>query len=328
MAATRKLTPEEVEALIEGLGTGSGSSSGLLNGSDAEVRPFMFGSDDLSLLGDYHALRMINERFCRMARSVFLPFLRIQPRISSFPPEVKTFDLYVQESDTFVSLTTSRMEELRGSQLMVIQPSFISLLTDSYYGGTTVQALKRYQGEFTATEQRVIEIVTEGLIQSLQTAWRDLLTVTIGVQGREENIQFASFVDGSDTVIVCSFVVQLPRGEPAQFDVIYPLQTLKPIASQLRSRVQSDFVQDDMSWRQKLEHAILNIPLELTAEIAQPTTSLRNLIHLQEGDVYPMQLHDGIRVKVEDRAIFEAQLGQVGAQTALNLTRRIRKEES
>ena len=328
MAATRKLTPEEVEALIEGLGTGSGSTSGLLNGSDAEVRPFMFGSDDLSLLGDYHALRMINERFCRMARSVFLPFLRIQPRISSFPPEVKTFDLYVQESDTFVSLTTSRMEELRGSQLMVIQPSFISLLTDSYYGGTTVQALKRYQGEFTATEQRVIEIVTEGLIQSLQTAWRDLLTVTIGVQGREENIQFASFVDGSDTVIVCSFVVQLPRGEPAQFDVIYPLQTLKPIASQLRSRVQSDFVQDDMSWRQKLEHAILNIPLQLTAEIAQPTTSLRNLIHLQEGDVYPMQLHDGIRVKVEDRAIFEAQLGQVGAQTALNLTRRIRKEES
>jgi flagellar motor switch protein FliM len=328
MSATRKLTPEEVEALIEGLGAGSGSSSGILNGSDAEVRPFMFGSDDLSLLGDYHALRMINERFCRMARSVFLPFLRIQPRISSFPPEVKTFDVYVQESDTFVSLTTSRMEELRGSQLMVIQPSFISLLTDSYYGGTTVQALKRYQGEFTATEQRVIEIVTEGLIQSLQTAWRDLLTVTIGVQGREENIQFASFVDGSDTVIVCSFVVQLPRGEPAQFDVIYPLQTLKPIASQLRSRVQSDFVQDDMSWRQKLEQAILNIPLQLTAEIAQPTTSLRNLIHLQEGDVYPMQLHDGIRVKVEDRAIFEAQLGQVGAQTALNLTRRIRKEES
>jgi len=196
MAATRKLTPEEVEALIEGLGTGSGSSSGLLNGSDAEVRPFMFGSDDLSLLGDYHALRMINERFCRMARSVFLPFLRIQPRISSFPPEVKTFDLYVQGSEPFVSLTTSRMEELRGSQLMVIQPSFISLLTDSYYGGTTVQALKRYQGEFTATEQRVIEIVTEGLIESLQTAWRDLLTVTIGVRtinkARELDVLFAS----------------------------------------------------------------------------------------------------------------------------------------
>ncbi|MFM7654700.1 MAG: flagellar motor switch protein FliM [Paracoccaceae bacterium] len=327
MAVTRKLTPEEVEALIDGLGSGPSAGSGLLNASDVDVRPFVFGSDDLSLLGDYHALRMINERFCRLARSVFLPFLRVQPRISSFPPEVKTFDLYVQESDTFVSLTTSRMEELRGSQLMVIQPGFISLLTDSYYGGSTVQALKRYQGEFTATEQRVIEIVTEGLIQAMQAAWRDLMTVTIGVQGREENIQFASFVDGSDTVIVCSFVVQLPRGEPAQFDVIYPLQTLKPIASQLRSRVQSDFVQDDLSWRQKLEQAILNIPLQLTAEIARPTTSLRNLIHLQEGDVFPMQLHDAIRVKIEDRPVFDAQLGQVGGQAALNLTNRIQKED-
>lgn len=328
MAVTRKLTPEEVEALIDGLGSAAPAGSGLLNASDVEVRPFVFGSDDLSLLGDYHALRMINERFCRLARSVFLPFLRVQPRISSFPPEVKTFDVYVQESDTFVSLTTSRMEELRGSQLMVIQPGFISMLTDSYYGGSTVQALKRYQGEFTATEQRVIEIITEGLIQAMQAAWRDLLTVTIDVQGREENIQFASFVDGSDTVIVCSFVVQLPRGEPAQFDVIYPLQTLKPIASQLRSRVQSDFVQDDLSWRQKLEHAILNIPLQLTAEIAQPTTSLRNLIHLQEGDVFPMQLHDAIRVKIENRSVFEAQLGQIGGQAALNLTNRIQNEDT
>ena len=45
---------------------------------DKDVRPFQFGSDDLSLLGDYYALRMINERFARMARQVFLPMLRMQ----------------------------------------------------------------------------------------------------------------------------------------------------------------------------------------------------------------------------------------------------------
>ena len=38
---------------------------------EAEVRPFVFGSDDLSLLGDYYALRLINERFARLARSIF-----------------------------------------------------------------------------------------------------------------------------------------------------------------------------------------------------------------------------------------------------------------
>lgn len=330
MAASRKLSPEEVDALIQGIGdTGSPSKSGLLDSSDGEVRSFSFGTDDLSLLGDYHALRMVNERFCRLARTIFQPMLRIQPRISSFPPEVKTFDAYMQDSENFTSLTTFRMEELRGAQLMVLQPNFISLLTDSYYGGSTVQSMKRFQGEFTATEQRVIEIITEGLGDSMQTAWRDLTPVHFTVQSREENIQFASFVDGSETVIICSFVVQLPNSDPSQFDVIYPLQTLKPIASQLRSRVQSDTIGEDMSWKQKLELAILNIPLTLRAELAKPKTSMRNLINLQEGDTFPIQLYDGVSVQVEDRPLFEAEMGQLGAQSALHLTRRIRsKEES
>ena len=90
MASSKKLTSEEVNALIDGLDGNGGGSSIVSMGEEVDVKPFSFGSDDLSLLGDYYALRMINERFCRFARSIFLPMLRIQPRISSFPPEVKT----------------------------------------------------------------------------------------------------------------------------------------------------------------------------------------------------------------------------------------------
>lgn len=327
MVSSRKLSNEEVEALIEGLGKGSHVESILMDGTAPEVKPFAFGADDLSLLGDYYALRMINERFCRFARAVFLPMLRIQPRISSFPPEVKTFDDYSAEAESFVSLTTSRMEELRGTQLLAIPPNFISLLTNSYYGGTVVRPMKRVMGEFTATEQRVIEIVTEGLNEALQLAWRDLTAVSFNIQGREENIQFASFVDGAETVIVCSFVVQLPGTEPATFDIIYPLQTLKPIASQLRSRVQSDYVDNDLSWRQRLERAILNIPLTLTGRVAEPKTTINNLIHLQSGDTFPMTLLDGVQVLVEGRPMFVGQIGQVGTQAALHLTKRIEQEK-
>ena len=43
------------------------------------IRPFAFGEDDLSLMSDYYALRQVNERFARQARTVFLPMLRINP---------------------------------------------------------------------------------------------------------------------------------------------------------------------------------------------------------------------------------------------------------
>ena len=109
---SRKLSTDEVNALMEGLSTGDVSgSSGV--GTELEVAPFSFGADDLSLMGDYYALRLINERFARFARSVFQPMLRVQPRISSFPPEVKSFDEYLERKQARIDekITKAKIKE-------------------------------------------------------------------------------------------------------------------------------------------------------------------------------------------------------------------------
>ncbi|MAJ34493.1 MAG: flagellar motor switch protein FliM [SAR116 cluster bacterium] len=320
MASTRKLSSDEVNALIEGLGSESGSPSAVMDGED--VRPFQFGSDDLSLLGDYHALRIINERFARLARSVFLPMLRIQPRISSFPPEVKTFDEYTAGIENFMSLNIGRIEELRGNLLTVLAPSFISVLTNSYYGGK-IAALPTKKTEFTATEERIIELVNDGLNETLQVAWRDLMPVNITHQNREINPQFASFVDGAELVIICSFVVQLPDTDAASFDVIYPLQTLKPIAAQLRSRLQADVAEDDHTWREKMERAVLNIPLSVTARLGQPVVSMLKLINMKPGDVFPITVGEGVEVQIDSEDAFIGELGEVGGNAAISLKSRL-----
>ena len=78
MSTTSKLSKTEVDALIAGL-DGAEALESNVDGlsSDKKVRDFTFGSDDLSLLGDYYALRVINERFARFSRTVFQPMLRI-----------------------------------------------------------------------------------------------------------------------------------------------------------------------------------------------------------------------------------------------------------
>ena len=88
---SRKLSSDEVSALMEGLQSGEITANSGLN-NDVEVTDFTFGSDNLELLGDYYALRLINERFARLVRSIFLPMIRLQPKINPFPPEVKTYD--------------------------------------------------------------------------------------------------------------------------------------------------------------------------------------------------------------------------------------------
>ena len=323
MVGSRKLSNDEVEALLGGLSTVADPDTVVDVFDTKAVRDFDFGSEDLSLLGDYYALRMINEKICRFTRSVFLPMLRIMPRISSFPPEVKSFDEYVAGCDSFVSVTTNRLEALRGNSLLVVQSSFVSILTNSYYGGSKIKALHQAKGEFTATEQRIIQIITDGMNRAMENAWKDLFVTSFEPLSREENIQFVSFVDGADTVIVCSFMVQMPDSEPASFDVLYPLQTLKPISSQLRSRVQNEFVQDDRTWKQKLEQAVLSIPLPLSAELTRSKASLGRLMKSTVGDTFPISMPENIVVKVSGEPVYHAEIGKLGANAAVSMTKRI-----
>ena len=322
MSGTHKLSSNELAALVGGLMELDSTEEDELKDGDISYKPYQFGDNNLSLMGDYYGLRMINERFCRLARSVFLPMLRLQPRISAFPPEVKTFADYSDEVENFVSLTTSRIEALRGNRMMVIPPSFISMLTDSYYGGT-IRKTQNSRTEFTPTEQRVIELISNGLNESMALAWRDLMPISFELQNREENLSFASFADADDLVVNCSFMVQLPDTDPANFDIIYPLQTLKPIAGQLRSRMHSDLLEEDMTWREKMERAVLNVPLSLTAILAEPSVSLGRIGNVSPGEVVPVQMTPAPRLLVEGRPIFDADLGESAGKSALNLTRRI-----
>ena len=319
--SSRKLSSDEVSALMDGLQNGEISTNSGVN-NDVEVTDFKFGSDNLELLGDYYALRLINERFARLVRSIFLPMIRIQPKINPFPPEVKTYDEYSAGLNSFMSLTTSRVEELRGSMLLVLEPSFISVLTNCYYGGKLAN-FPTTKAEFTATEEGIIEIVSDGIGQCLETAWKDLMPITIRHQSREVNPQFATLVEATDSVIICSFVVQLPNIDSASFDVIYPLQTLKPIASLLRSRVQSDVVDDDVSWRERLEKAVLNIPLPISAILSEPSLSLSKLVKLKEGDIVNLPPIDGVDFFVNDKLLFKAEIGETNGQVAVSLKNRL-----
>ena len=321
---SRKLSSEEVNALMEGLKSGDLSASTTIkDGKEIEYKTFQFGSDDLSLLGDYYALRLINERFARTVRSVFLPLLRVQPRISSFPPEVKSYEEYSSGLDAFMSMTNSRIDELRGSMLTVLPPNFVNLCTSSRYGGK-LEVSETNRTEFTSTEEKIIEVVNEGIAKVLEQSWKDLTPITIKFHSREQNPQFAAFVESSDLIIVCSFVMQLPKVDSMSFDIVYPLQTLKPVSSLLRSRVQSDVVETNLSWRDKLEKAVLEVPLKVQSNLSEPVVSMSKLLRIKEGDTLYINVDDTVDFYVSNQKYFKAEMGEVKGNASVKLTKRLK----
>lgn len=316
---THKLSSNEVAALVGGLLDMEGEARA---SSKDVVRKYKFGSDNFSVMGDYYGLRMVNERFCRLARSVFLPFLRMHPRISSFPPEVKSFSHYCDELENFVSMTISRADALRSTQMVVLAPNFVSLLTNAYYGGN-ISYLPSGRTEFTASENRVIQIVTDGLHRALEAAWRDVVALKFTHPVHEDNLQFATFVESDEQVVCCSFIIQLPDVDPATLDLVYPLQALKPIASHLRSRMQSDQVQDDMRWRHRLHDAVMAVPLNATARLAHSEPALAALNGVKSGRILPVDLRLRPQLLIEGVPLFDAEPGEQAGRAAVSLTRRL-----
>ena len=320
----RKLTDAETEALLAGLEDTPVDtvSSDVDNRNSDDVREFVFGRDDMNLMGDFTALRLLNERFSRALRMVFLPMLRFQPRISTFPPEIKTLDEYIERLDPFMSLNIAKIEELRGGQaLFTFEPDFINMLVNRFYGGEGMakNAEDEIRNEFTPTEERITRVMLNDIFKSLSSSWRELIDLTFTWQNTETNSQFLSFVEGADTVVVCNFVIQLPETDPTQFDVVYPLQALKPLAPQLRSSIQADMGEPDATWQERLSQAVMDVTMPLTSRIAEPVISIDEMMELKPGTVLQINPIENVEVFIEDKKFYNARMGDVEGTSAIRL---------
>ena len=100
-------------------------------------------------------------------------------------------------------------------------------------------------------------MVNSDLMKQLKLSWKDLTPINFTKLGREMNPNFTNFVDASDLVIICSFVVQLPGVDAANFDIIYPLQTLKPIASLLFGDLEYNLMSLKMTYLGRINWKVL-----------------------------------------------------------------------
>ena len=317
MSGSRKLSNDEVTALLEGLEDGT-LDVGFGIAPPKEFKPYALGADDVGLLGDLYTLRLINERFGRQIRSVLLPMLRFAPRVSTLPPETRRFDDYTAGLDAFLSLTTLRVDALKGSILITMPARLVSILVNSFFGGRGDSPVTR-QSEFTPTEERMIQIVLEGAIATLNDAWREVFPANFEFMGSEMNPAFLSFVEGQEQVVVSSFIVQLPFAKPVTIEILYPLQMLKQIAPLLRSKVQRIGDNRDENWARRLRESLMDVPLTIAPRVAEPTVDLTQLLRLKPGTIIEIPAFNTIPIYIEGHSIYQGRIGEKDGKMAISL---------
>ncbi len=312
------LSKDELAALTAKIEIGSVEVDTGYN-TDVRARKHDLTNEDSSLGVNVSALDMINERFIRQFRLSLLEVLRTSPRITPNRAQLKKFGDYMKDLHPPLSVNVIRINPLRGSSMVLIDPNIVLSSLDNFFGGVGRGVAQLPPGRlFTQTETRIINIILEVLFRSLKEAWAPLLAVDFEQVSSEINPHFAQIADENDLVIVNRFDAEC--GDTKGFlDIVYPYSSVKPLRELLRSRVQEVDANDesDKQWKQDLGAALGDSRVEMQAVLGEIHTTIARFQTLAAGDLLYFKKPEFARIVINEVPAFEAQVGVSGSEMAI-----------
>ena len=316
------LSQEEVDALLEGV---TGESQKLVEEvhEKGEVRSYNISSQERIVRGRMPTMEIVNERFARNLRVGLFNFIRRSPEISVGPVTVQRYSAFLRELAVPTNFNIVAIRPLRGSGMIVCEPSLVFGVIDTLYGGIGKFQARIEGRDFSATEQRVINRLVNVITDEYKKAWKGVYPLELEYQRSEMQPQFANIATPSEIVISTSF--QLEIGEIAgSIHFCMPYATLEPIRDILYSSTQGDSIEVDKRWVNVLTQEIQAAEITLVAELARADATVEQLLAMKTGDFIELDRPSRIEVTVEGVPVFECQYGTHNAKYAIRIEKSLR----
>ncbi len=324
MSDDKILDQAEIDALIHGVDSGAVNTTA--EPAPNEVRSYDFNNQMRIVRGRMPTLEMINERFARIFRASLYNLLRRSPEISIQQIQVKKFSEYVHTLHVPTSLNLVKINPLRGTALVVLEPKLVFATVDNFFGGTGRHA--KIEGrEFTATEQRIIHMVLRNVFSDLREAWSHVAPIELEFVQSEINPHFANIVSPSEIVVVTSFHIEVDGGG-GNLHVTMPYAMIEPLREILDAGVASDRVDNDERWMVCLREEIEDAEVQLTTRLGRCNISLATLLNLKPGDIVPCDFLGKVTLLAEDVPVFRGSFGLSHGLQAVKVEERIRRSNT
>ncbi|MEE8320237.1 MAG: flagellar motor switch protein FliM [Gammaproteobacteria bacterium] len=320
------LSQDEIDALLTGVDSGDVETDTDESSEGGEVRSYDFNSQDRIIRGRLPTLEMINERFARNLRIGLFNFLHRSPNISVSGVQMIKFGDYIHTLFMPSNLNLVKILPLRGTALIVMNPTLVYTVVDNYFGGDGRFHTKIEGRDFTQTEMKVIQNLLQLVFKVLQEAWSPVLKVNFEYITSEVNPHFANIVSPSEVVVISTIHIELDNGG-GDLHVTMPYSMIEPIRDQLDAGVQSDTSDSDDRWIRSLREEIENAPIIVSSTLTKTEITLRELKGLKAGDVIPVDIPETVAATVDGVPVFRGQLGISRGNNALKVTGMIRHNE-
>ncbi len=320
------LSQEEVDALLEGV-TGESQSFAEDAVESGGVRVYDISSQERIVRGRMPTMEIVNERFSRNFRVGLFNFIRRSPEISIGPVAVQKYSAFLRELAVPTNFNIVAVRPLRGSGLIVCEPTLVFGIIDTLYGGVGKYHTRIEGRDFSPTEQRVINRLVDVITTEYQKAWKGIYPIQLDYQRSEMQPQFANIATPSEIVVATSFHLEI--GEiSGSVHFCIPYATLEPIRDVLYSTTQGDSLEVDRRWVNVLTQEIQSAEVTLVAELARADTTIEQLLAMRPGDFIELERQPRIKAAIDGIPVFECQYGTHNAKYAIKIDRRLLTHET
>jgi flagellar motor switch protein FliM len=311
------LSQDEVDALLQGI-TGESQKLEQDDGPKEGIRDYNLAQQERIVRGRMPTMEIINERFARNIRVGLFNLIRKSPEVSVGGIKVQKYSAFLREIVVPTNFNIMSVRPLRGSGLIVCDPTLVFAVIDSLFGGAGKFHTRIEGRDFSATEQRIIHRLVDVISTEYKKSWAGIYPVELEYQRSEMQPQFATIATPSEIVVCCSFTLEI-GDTSGSVHICVPYSTLEPIRDILFSSIQGDSSEPDRRWVKLLSQQIQSAEVPLVAELAHAPATVEQLLALKPGDFIELDLDPVIQAKVDGVPVFDCYYGTSNGKYSLRI---------
>ena len=323
--ADKFLSQDEVDALLKGV---DGDQDDAKPAGDAsDVRDYNLATQERIVRGRMPTLEIINERFARLVRIELFNFLRRTVEVSVGPVRITKYSDFVRNLVVPTNLNLIQMKPLRGTALMVFDPTLVFLVVDNMFGGDGRFHTRVEGRDFTQTEQRIIQRILNIVFETYSKSWEPVYPVQFEYLRSEMNTQFANIATPNEVVVAVTFNVELGPAS-GEIHFCFPYSMIEPIRDMLSSSLQGEVLGADKRWVKLMTQQVQAAEVEIVADLAKTKMQIGDVLNMKVGDVIPLNIDESIEAQVDGVPVMLCKYGMFNGQYALRVEKLLRSNST
>lgn len=290
--------------------------------AEVGVKTLNFTGQERIVKGQLPVLDKIYDRAVRMFATDIYQLTAKDFEIKQDPLLIVKHREFMGELPNPSLMSIYKFKPLRGKSIILFDSTFVYDLVDYYFGGSSQFYAQKDKTDFTATELRVMEVVTKKLISNLVHAWEPIIQLDVMKCNDETNPQLVNIAEPDEMLLVARFTLNFGK-ESGSFFFILPYSMVEPIKQQLELGASRPDDEIDPNWIKSLREELMDVELTVSAAMAETITTLGKVMSLQIGDFIPLDMNEIVTLDIEGTPSFTATLGSANDKRALKIIKNI-----